>query len=94
MYSKQVWPLGGFKGTNSFGEQTTEVLAKPVDKIAWIKYVKGLALYMKIQKPGNTSGPAKTPQKFKHMVNNNVAKLAALSANSLKAIHNWPMVPE
>ncbi len=42
--------------------------------------MNGLHLYMNIQNPGMASGVAKTPQKFKHMVNNNVARLAALSS--------------
>lgn len=62
-------------------------MAKPVLNMACTKYVNGLTLYMKIQKPGKALLVAKIPQKFKHITNNKLAVFAALSAKSLKAAH-------
>lgn len=89
--SEHVWPDLGCIVNNSYPAQVTFVLAKPVDNIPGIQYAKGTTLYIKIQNPGNASGPAKTPQKSKDIPNNIVAKFAAFFTTSLNEIHKWPI---
>lgn len=50
-------------------------------------YVKGLTLYMKIQKRGRESGPARIPQKTYIMINMTLDKLDAICGLSMPAIN-------
>mmetsp|Transcript_4464 Transcript_4464/g.4927 ORF Transcript_4464/g.4927 Transcript_4464/m.4927 type:complete len:81 (-) Transcript_4464:575-817(-) len=47
---------------------------------------------MKIQNLGIASDDTKTPQNNKDIMNNMLARFAALSANSLNDTHNWAIV--
>lgn len=58
-YSPQVLPLGASNLTNSLGAQAIGAFARDVPKKPSTTYVKGLTLYMKIQKPGRSPGPAR-----------------------------------
>src|SRR5271155_6142580 len=60
IYWLQVCPLGGGKWRNSFTAHSTFVLATAVESIPEIRYVNGETRYMKIQKPGNAVGLART----------------------------------
>ena len=60
MYAPHVEPEAGLKWENSIWEQMTRVLARPTESMPSTRYVKGLNLYMKIQKWGKVVGDART----------------------------------
>lgn len=86
MYSPHVSPDRGSKWRYSMEAHSIFVFANPVESIPSTRYVNGLTLYMKIQKPGSVLGPARTPQKINVKLKSRLAIFPAVSAVSIPAI--------